>query len=480
MKKIVSFFAGMLALWFCFAEKTPVENLYEYTLPNGLSLFVAENHSVPLAYVEVAVKCGAYTQDRNTAGLFHLYEHMMFKGNRLYRNAAEVTDALSDLGVANWNGTTDIECVNYYFTVPSGAVRKGLEFWNAAIRFPLLDRMELENEKKVVLSEIAGNFSNPSRIALNFVAKEMFPLAPWKLDASGSADVVKSATVKKLKQIQKAFYIPNNSAVFVGGDVNPSEIYEMVLEIFGDWKKGGNPFEKSVFSHAKEPFSSARYAVMPFDRCSSEIAAIEVLFRGPDLAFDIDRADSYAMDVLSEIIARPDGEFKKNVAADGYIGSPTEDYVSGGYVSRRSCGQVSFSATVTLPEEELPLRAVYFSERVSEFLNSAVLNMEVEDVKKTVFRIEDSMIFANETPQGILGNARFWWCVADSKYFYTYGENMLSVKPEDIRSVVEKYMIAKNPLVMVLVNPEVYEKSREDFISAGFTEISGDNAFWFK
>jgi zinc protease len=148
-KKILSVLSFLFFAYFTYAEETPVPNLYQYKLDNGLMLFVAENHAVPLAYIEIAVKCGAYTQTPETAGLFHLYEHMMFKGNSLYPNAAAVQDALSKLGVASWNGTTSLECVNYFFTIPSDKIEDGLNFWNSAIRFPLLDKRELENEKKL-------------------------------------------------------------------------------------------------------------------------------------------------------------------------------------------------------------------------------------------------------------------------------------------------------------------------------------------
>ena len=206
----------LLHLPFCTsAEETPVPHLYQYTLDNGLDVFVAENHSVPLVYIEVAVKCGSFTQIPQTAGLFHLYEHMMFKGNSLYKNAAAVTRALSQMGVAEWNGSTGVECVNYYFTVPASQLEEGLLFWNSAIREPLLDKKELQNEKQVVLSEIRGNFSDPGRILSAAKCRALFPAAPWKLDSGGSDVVVEKATVKQLKKIQKTYYVPNNAAVFL-------------------------------------------------------------------------------------------------------------------------------------------------------------------------------------------------------------------------------------------------------------------------
>lgn len=472
---LVYFCSSLFA--FAFAESTPIENLYEYKLKNGLTLFVAENHNVPLSYIEVAVRCGAFTQEKETAGLFHLYEHMMFKGNSLYKDAASVTNALSNLGVADWNGTTDLECVNYYFTVPSSKTREGLEFWSAAIRSPLLNKNELENEKKVVLSEINGNFSSPERISTSYVSRMMFPDSPWKMDPSGSVDVVQNASVKSLKNIQKTFYIPNNSAVFVGGDVNPDEVSKMVEEIFGDWKRAKSPFEKNTIQHSKTPFSETKYCVMPFEKCSKEIAQISVTYRGPDAAFD--RNDTYSSDVFTEILSNPSGIFKRSVVADSYIGVPESDYVSAGYYTRKTCGEFSVTAIVTMPEEELASRAKYFSVSIPELLKEEAENITQSEIEKTVRKIEDSNIFTNETSEGLLRTVRFWWICADEDYFFTYNEKMGEVTSQKIAEFVEKYIEGKNPIVEVLVNPEIYEEEKQAFFDAEFEVISKENAFWF-
>ena len=154
----------LCSLLFSFAQgnsKTNIEGLYRKTLDNGMQIFVMENNSAPLAYVEIAVRAGAATQTPENAGLFHLYEHLMFKGNAKYKSQQEFTEAMNKLGVGEWNGTTGVDRVNYFFTVPSSVVRDGMEFWSYAIRTPNIDEGELEREKGVVLSEINGKFTNP-------------------------------------------------------------------------------------------------------------------------------------------------------------------------------------------------------------------------------------------------------------------------------------------------------------------------------
>lgn len=463
-----------------FSEKTPVENLYQYRLDNGLSVFIAENHTVPLVDIEIAVRCGAVSQSPENAGLFHLFEHMMFKGNSRYKDSAAMQHALSDLGVADWNGSTDLECVNYYFTIPSDQLEEGLEFWSSAIRTPRISRAELETEKKVVLAEIQGDAASPYRIASGEMRRLLFPDAPWRLDPSGSADVVKNATVRQLKDIQKKYYVPENAALFVGGDLDPEAALALAEKIYGSWKPGKNaaaPPEKMN----PAPLSAAAFRVMPDDGTAEGVAQISVRYRGPDAEFD--RGDTYAADFLSHCAEDPHSYFKQAAAADPLLLVPDPDYISGGYVTRRLCGVLSFGVTVQSPARSLPERAAYFLEKLPELLENTV--PEDTAARRALFetvrqRISDSMIYDQETARGLLSVLRFWWICADADYYYTYRENMDGVSREDVTAFIGRYVRDANPVVTVFVNPAVYEKTKEDFARHGFQEISADTAFWWK
>ena len=141
---------------------------------------------------------------------------MIFKGNSLNPTAASVTAALSELGVSSWNGSTGVDRVNYFFTIPSDKLEEGLAFWNAAVRFPLMSPEEFESEKKVVMAEIEGDFSDPSSVYSYGINSRMFPDAPYKTDPRGSFESVSKATLDQMRDIQERFYIPCNSALFIG------------------------------------------------------------------------------------------------------------------------------------------------------------------------------------------------------------------------------------------------------------------------
>ena len=224
MKRV---FTIVSILFFSFTSLNAIAGFSYQKLDNGLDVFIMENHSAPLVYIEIALKAGAIVQQKETAGLFHLYEHIIFKGNSKYKNASEVQRALNDMGVTKWNGSTGDEFVNYYFTVPKSELEKGLEFWSYAIREPAIDEVELENEKKVVISEITGGFSEPARQFASAINYALFPDYPWQLDPSGSVKNISECSVEKLRQIQKDYYTADNAALFIGAMLKKKKLQSL-------------------------------------------------------------------------------------------------------------------------------------------------------------------------------------------------------------------------------------------------------------
>ena len=266
-----------------FSAETPISGLYRYQLDNGLELFVLENHTVPLARIQITFRCGSITQTPQTAGLFHLYEHMLFKGNSRYKSDAEFSAAMTQLGVASWNGGTSTEYVTYYFTVPSDKTEAGLEFWSYALREPLLDPAELAVEQDVVSNEINGYLADPDRVYAAAMDKALFGTYPWRRDIGGSEAIIRSATTDTMRAIQEAYYLPNNAAVFVGGDVKPEEVYAMVNKWYGTWEAGPDPWLSPAPAHPTPGVTAPVYLVYPDSSLPQGIAYIETRYRGPDV-----------------------------------------------------------------------------------------------------------------------------------------------------------------------------------------------------
>ena len=469
-----------------FAEKTNIDGLFRFKLENGLELYVAENHSVPLVYIELAVRTGAINQTKETAGLFHLYEHMMFKGNALYKDAASVTKALADLGVTSHNGTTSTDCVNYFFTIPSAKLEEGLAFWNAAVRTLSITEKEFESEKKVVLSEIQGDQANPSYVLHYFSNLLLFPDDPCKTDPRGSFDVVGNATVAQMRNIQKEFYIPCNSAIFVGGDVNPDETYELVNKIYGTWKNTPGVVSQKVVSASGNqpslnPLSETKFLVMPFDRIAPDMAQIEISWRGPDMDYNYE--DVVNAVYLDYITGKPDSLLKTKLCEKSEYKIPDPNYV-GTYTSfGRKNSTVGCYVLLKDPSDNLAGRAKDISSYIQNTLYPETASdkkaFSSKNVKKFKTAQDDSFIKASETAEGLVTLARHCWIDGEMEYFLGNRKSS-SIKQSKVQKYVKDYLESRNALVKVIVNPSVYQKTRKEFLDAGYYEVKKNEEVWWQ
>ena len=455
-----------------FADETPIPNLSSYKLNNGLELFVAENHAVPLVYIEIAVRAGGIAQTDETAGLFHLYEHLMFDGNKKYPTQQNIQNEFTNLGVASYNGSTTVDYVNYFFTIPADKLEEGLDFWNYAIRTPIINKTVLEKEKKVVLQEIKGQMNDVAHKSTEILGKTFFKESPWINNPGGTEKSVKNATVKQLKDIQKQYYIPNNSALFVGGDVNPKQVYDLVNKIYGSWKPGKNPWENKRTQLNKAPLDSVQKFVIGYDQLSDQIAITDVYFRGPDAEFD--RKDTYLADTLLFAASDPKSYFKTSLANISSLGIMDSDYCSIGYQTKRRSGLITVEAVMYAPNQFMPLRGQIFAEAIADALkgtlpvDSPLTDRSMQLLHKLMY---NENLYEQETFVSLLSTVRFWWACADSDYYYNYNNNIKSTTAEDVNDFISRYIENQNPLIMILVNPEVLKECKAEFEAAGYEVI---------
>ena len=278
-----------------------------HVLPNGLEVFLVQNKQVPLVTIRITFRAGAIVETEQLNGLCHLYEHMLFKGNKRYPSQTDFMAAMKRLGVANWNGGTSTEYVTYFFTIPSDQLAEGLAFWAAAVQSPLLREDELKLERQVVYNEIAGRQAQPAYRLAQAQRRALYPDYWFRRDVEGDLQVIKSATIEQLRFIQQNFYVPNNAALFVAGDINPQETLQLVRTLFGSWKPGADL--PALKPH--KPLPGNRWVVVNNAPTQGQ-AHVQMIFRGPDTA--IDTESTYAADLWTQMINSPQGRFKTALA----------------------------------------------------------------------------------------------------------------------------------------------------------------------
>ena len=224
------------------AVPQPQTKFVNRQLPNGLEIIVVEDHSIPLVTCELAVRNGSFTEPPELNGLSHLYEHMFFKANRATLDSEDYLKTIDQLGIV-YNGQTQEEVVEYYFTTTSPNLPVAMRFMRDAVRYPVFNETQFEQEREVVIGELDRHDSNPFGALSTEMNNRLFYKYPSRKNPAGNRETVRGATTDMMRLIQGRYYVPNNSAIIVTGDVSPDAVYMLVQNVFGDWaRRQKDPF----------------------------------------------------------------------------------------------------------------------------------------------------------------------------------------------------------------------------------------------
>lgn len=458
------------------AEANSIPGLDHNILDNGMEIFILENHAVPLVTIQITFRCGSITQSDNTTGLFHLYEHMLFKGNEVYPEQSDFKAAMKELGVGSWNGGTSTEYVTYYFTIPSAKLDRGIDFWANAVRYSLLEENELEIEKDVVINEIRGYLNDPDEIYQSAVKKKLFYKYPWRRDVGGVEATIAGATTAQMQDIKDNYYVPDNCALFIAGDVDPETVMESVYKSFGDWV----PAEIKATDVPPHPLmDSDEKIIYPDPKMYPDFAFIQMSMRGPDVLDDPEA--TYAADVWLKLLDDPTGKFKENIF-NKVSGLYHKDYIFASYYTQKDGGQIVFGTYMLVDSEKSTL------ERTEEFKQAVLdeISLMAEDseyfseknfgILKNI--LEDETIIEIESPISFISTLSFWWASASTGYYYGYVPNMKKVTHSEISDYLNRYVISKPSVLSVRMNPENFTLEEPD--SYNFEVVTRENAFWWK
>ena len=425
--------------------------IHREVLPNGLEVIVVENHGVPLATVEIDVKNGAFTQTHEFEGLAHMYEHMFFKSNADYPEPEAFVQRAAELG-AVFNGSTREEVVNYYLTVPADSLEGGMRFLASAFRAPSFREDELEREREVVIGEYDRQESSPFFKFTDEMNHRLWRSAYSRKNMIGARDIVLSTTPTKMREIQHRYYVPNNAALIVAGDVQPARVFALAKQVFGSIPRGDDPFVK--YPIPEVPPLPGDDAVIVEEPVSTVFVMEQWL--GPSVGKDPEA--TYAADVFSDVMNQEGSAFQRRLVDSGLWHSVVVNYYTLDHT-----GPITISGETTpdkLREALAALDAEIAKFDKPGYFTAAELRLQQQQrAVGTALGLERASGFAHE-----LG---FWWAVAGLDYYLGYVDNMARQTPDDLRAYVRKYILGKPRVTGVLIDPEARRQiglTREDLL----------------
>ncbi|MBX7119040.1 MAG: insulinase family protein [Gemmatimonadaceae bacterium] len=210
------------------------------TLPNGLTLIVHEDHSVPVVTTNVWYHVGSGDERVGRTGFAHLFEHLMFMGSK---NAPYPQfDRLLEAAGANNNGSTTTDRTNYYEEGPAGSLP--LMLWLEADRLgwmlETMDAPKVDLQRDVVKNERRQSYENqPYGLSFETMAPALYPKGhPYSWTTIGAMADLSAASLEDVKDFFRTYYAPNNATIVVAGDVKADSVRALVRTLFAEIPRG--------------------------------------------------------------------------------------------------------------------------------------------------------------------------------------------------------------------------------------------------
>lgn len=254
-----------------------------YVLKNGLTVYLTANASEPRVFTSIAVRTGSTNDPKDATGLAHYLEHLLFKGTdkygsldyskekplldkiealyeqyratkdeakrkEIYREidatsqeaakyaiANEYDKMLAAIGAKGTNAYTSWEQTVYINDIPANQIEKWLRIEGERFRNPVLRLFHTELE--AVYEEKNISLDNDQRKAFQQLFEGVFPTHNYGQQTTiGTVEHLKNPSITKIKDYFRAYYVPNNMAICLSGDLDPDATIALIDKYFGSYQ----------------------------------------------------------------------------------------------------------------------------------------------------------------------------------------------------------------------------------------------------
>ncbi|MFM8771336.1 MAG: M16 family metallopeptidase [Candidatus Kapaibacterium sp.] len=210
----------------------------EFNLPNGLHVYVIENHEQPMVTVSMVMRGGEAYDPAGKEGTAAIAGDMLGKGT-MKRTALQIAQALDGVGAG-----ISVSTAGESMTISASCIKKHanlvMDIFGEQLREPSFDEKELEKLKQQYIASVASRRSRPMEIAGALSRKVIYgmdnPLARRTLEST-----IKSVTRQDVVNFHTSYIRPNSASLAIVGDVTLDEARQLITKYLGSWEKGARP-----------------------------------------------------------------------------------------------------------------------------------------------------------------------------------------------------------------------------------------------
>src|SRR5690606_13106670 len=240
MKFIKSIYLGftvgcMLMASVITAQDFKLPAYQQFTLKNGLKVYLVEQHEVPTISVSVIMPAGAI-YDGKKAGLASITATALKHGTKNFTKSS-LDEELDFIGAAV-NTFASKESAGLSATFAAKDRNKVLNIIQELLTAPVFDTAEFAKEKARTLVQLEQAKESPRAVIGSYFDNFLYGDHVYGNIINGTVNTVSGLTTNDLQNFYSTNYIPNGSAIAVAGDFNSKEMKSEITKLFSGWKKG--------------------------------------------------------------------------------------------------------------------------------------------------------------------------------------------------------------------------------------------------
>jgi zinc protease len=398
----------------------------KYQLPNGLTVLLSPDHTIPTVVVDVWYYVGSKNEIPGRTGFAHLFEHVMFTGSAHvpYGQHDRFTEGAGGFN----NGTTNADRTNYYESVPSSYLERVL--WMEADRMGFLleklDSAKFVAQRDIVQNERRERTDNaPYGRAGEILTTALYPASnPYSWPVVGYLPELQAASLDDVREFFRRYYAPSNATLAIVGHFEPAEAKALVEKYFSDLPRG-KPFSRPT---ATPPRITAEKRLMYEDR----VQVPRLYIRWPSVGMR--HQDQLPLEVLGQILA---GSRTARLTRTLVHDLEAAANVAAGQTTQEQVGEFNVQITPR------PGHALESLERATDSIVERVKREgpTVEEMQRALARIEFSFVSSLENPLGkaemlLAGEVYF----TDPGYYRTRYNRMRSITAAEVKRVANTYL----------------------------------------
>lgn len=194
--------------------------MHEQTkLQNGINLILSKNTSTNTATVLVMVKTGSKNESKDTNGISHFLEHLMFKGTKEYESPHKLSIALDNLG-GEFNAYTSEEFTGYWIKIEHSKLESALALLSEMLINSTFPEEEINRERGVIIEEMNMIQDDPMRHIYSLFTQCLYGDTPAGRKVIGPKENIETITRETILNYYKTQYNPNNLTIAITGNIS--------------------------------------------------------------------------------------------------------------------------------------------------------------------------------------------------------------------------------------------------------------------